>query len=634
MMSSEILNDRIAKHRRRGGINDPKFRTSEIPVITISDSSSDGCSDGEDFEDVFGKAKDPFSTLGNPIHTVQNSPNGSPVKRIKNTNDVDTGNSIASAPKAKRLHLSPPENVESEGNVSPATSGNYRPENQEELISDEIEILDSSTHVDYTARPLSNQQNEPNDKIEDDDYDQCGANPLSGYGYSNSNADHIQTNAHSLESNISGYDLLALPFLSESDAPSSLVENISYTHHPESEYSQQYSKLGVYSINDFMRVYEGVDSLKKKWGKKFNYFNKTLWDFFHRNLQNNETYNWKQNIRRKIEIVTSKVFPGSCLLAVGSTVNGCGSYNSDMDLCLSMGSASLPSKDPDRIKIHAKRNLKKLGRELSSLNIINQIELIPAKVPILKISFNPPFNSLDVDINLNNRAGIYNSHLIYHYTRIDDRFPALCLIIKAWAKLADINDAASGTFNSYSLILMVIHFLQCGTSPPILPNLQLLYKDFFAFGNKIIEDSFFENLPSPLPEMEVNTRTLGELLIAFFEYYCHFPFESRAISIKRGHTFGRGTLSMNTRRFKIYIQEPYENENTARCVTDHENFAFIIGALRNARTKFLAQSKRPPSLTYLKIWVPKKLEIVSYKHFESEIKQNGNKEVSRKRKHH
>ena len=44
MMSSEILNDRIAKHRRRGGINDPKFRTYEIPVITISDSSSDGYS--------------------------------------------------------------------------------------------------------------------------------------------------------------------------------------------------------------------------------------------------------------------------------------------------------------------------------------------------------------------------------------------------------------------------------------------------------------------------------------------------------------------------------------------------------------------------------------------------------------
>ncbi len=83
-------------------------------------------------------------------------------------------------------------------------------------------------------------------------------------------------------------------------------------------------------------------------------------------------------------------------------------------------------------------------------------------------------------MNCNNVAGILNSHLLHYYARVDERFPALSLAIKHWAIRAHINDAMTGTLNSYSLILLTVHYLHCGCTPPVLPNLQSLMPEKFS----------------------------------------------------------------------------------------------------------------------------------------------------------
>ena len=94
---------------------------------------------------------------------------------------------------------------------------------------------------------------------------------------------------------------------------------------------------------------------------------------------------------------------------------------------------------------------------------------------------------------MNNIAGIYNTHLIHHYSRIDERFPALCLLIKHWAFNADINSAQDGTFNSYSLILLVLHFMQCACQPAIVPNLQEMCPNIFNGQLPLEQLRFFQD---------------------------------------------------------------------------------------------------------------------------------------------
>lgn len=106
------------------------------------------------------------------------------------------------------------------------------------------------------------------------------------------------------------------------------------------------------------------------------------------------------------------------------------------------------------------------------------LNYIPAKVPILR--FEHPENNIEVDLNYNNCVGIRNSHLLYLYTLLDWRLQPLALIVKLWAQHHDINNAKDLTISSYSLILMVINYLQCGVQPPILPSLQAAYPEQFV----------------------------------------------------------------------------------------------------------------------------------------------------------
>lgn len=62
---------------------------------------------------------------------------------------------------------------------------------------------------------------------------------------------------------------------------------------------------------------------------------------------------------------------------------------------------------------------------------------------------------------------------------VDWRLQPLAVIVKLWAQYHDINNAKDLTISSYSLILMVIHYLQYGVQPAILPCLHALYPDKF-----------------------------------------------------------------------------------------------------------------------------------------------------------
>lgn len=62
---------------------------------------------------------------------------------------------------------------------------------------------------------------------------------------------------------------------------------------------------------------------------------------------------------------------------------------------------------------------------------------------------------------------------------MDWRLRPLALIVKIWAQFHYINNAKDMTISSYSLILMVIHFLQYAVQPPVLPCLHDMYPEKF-----------------------------------------------------------------------------------------------------------------------------------------------------------
>ncbi|KAI6178759.1 hypothetical protein M3Y98_00536600 [Aphelenchoides besseyi] len=346
------------------------------------------------------------------------------------------------------------------------------------------------------------------------------------------------------------------------------------------------SRIAIENTAD-TNIAQLLSAYRKRFPKKFLHFDQQIMRFFEKHVQNDVTYAWKMKARDQLQSCIRQVFPNARLFAVGSTVNGCGSYDSDMDLC-----CVTPDYMHDgNLRAFGIRTLRKIRKHLFQSydqEIMNKCEFIQAKVPILRIEFKDQFNTLQVDLNVNNEAGIRNSHLLHYYSRIDDRFPALCLLIKHWAKEHGIADAAIGFLNSYSLILLCLHYLQAVVSPPILPNLQTLFPEQFSDFVELGKTSLFLDLER---HPKLNTMSVGELLIGMFDYYSKFDFNNWAISVRTGKTFSRRELCKSTDRFCMFIEEPYDRNNTARCVTDPDNFEVIMETFRSARRHFLGKKK-------------------------------------------
>ncbi|TKR61220.1 hypothetical protein L596_028361 [Steinernema carpocapsae] len=359
------------------------------------------------------------------------------------------------------------------------------------------------------------------------------------------------------------------------------------------------SRLGVTTRMPFLKTQEEIAAYTAQYKNEFVEFDDQIWTFYETNIQDQRTYEWKMDALESIREFAKEVYPHGEIAAVGSTMSGCGTFESDLDLCLCLKKRE---GGYDEGRIHATSMLRRIAKHFRNTRpaFIKDIGFIGATVPILKFYLNPPFADLDLDLNCNNISGIYNTHLIHHYERIDHRFAPICLLVKRWAINEEIKDALHGSFNSYTLVLMVVHFLQCACSPPVLPNLQHVYEERFNKTVDLNDLELFVDLPFD-PIEELNTQSIGELVVGFFAYYSQFDYGNHGISVMRGDIFDRSLLRGPLEHYKIFVEEPFDGYNTARTVTTDENFFNIIIAFRKARNAFLGDEAGVPNIEALGI---------------------------------
>ncbi|CAL7941676.1 unnamed protein product [Xylocopa violacea] len=310
-------------------------------------------------------------------------------------------------------------------------------------------------------------------------------------------------------------------------------------------------------------------------GSIWDKLSKDIWSKFMLNQQTETVYRNKMMLWRYLYVYIKTAFPKYGLFLVGSTMNGFGSDNSDVDMCLLVRRTEMDQRN------EAIGYLEQILKCLKRCDFIEQLELIQAKVPILK--FHDSIQNLEVDLNCNNAVGIRNTHLLYCYSRIDWRVRPLVLVVKLWAQSQDINDAKNMTISSYSLALMVIHFLQCGINPPVLPCLHSLYEDKFAPHTDIHCIDIQEELDISSSVLRPkNRQSLGELFVEFFRYYVRFDFNQYAISVRLANKIPieecrrARSYKNDPHQWKyLCIEEPFDLTNTARSVYDPDVFTRI-----------------------------------------------------------
>jgi len=253
----------------------------------------------------------------------------------------------------------------------------------------------------------------------------------------------------------------------------------------------------------------------------------------------------------------------------GSTVNRLGTRGSDMDLVFvdddNYTRNNLNSAEPSEgeLRCDAILVLGLVQQALQKMPFVQTISFIHARQPILKLDLNLPYDGMRIDIGYN-KIGVYNSHLLRYFSRVDTRFLEMVTFLKMWATHEDVKvvDPHSGMLSSYVLTLMVVHFLQCGISPPILPNLFKRFPSvFFAYTNECpVRDLRYDlKLRIVSKAFPKSDRYLVELLYTFFNYYGnHFDYGNYGISIYHGRLFPRANIPQHA-KYKFFLEEPYQH---------------------------------------------------------------------------
>lgn len=310
-------------------------------------------------------------------------------------------------------------------------------------------------------------------------------------------------------------------------------------------------------------------------GSEWDGLSQQVWDFFKQHQQTNKTFNQKLKLKDKVLKAirnvhwVQAVIPNCRLYVVGSSLSGFGADWSDVDMCLMVAGRDLDQRT------EATAILRILQRELHNCSFIEKMELIRAKVPILK--FRDAQTQVDVDLNCNNAVGIRNTHLLNSYSQLDWRVRPLVLVVKLWAQHHNINNAKNMTISSYSLVLMVIHYLQKGVEPPVLPCLQKIFPEKFRAHGPVTNINVTEKMPIFTSK---NTLSLGQLFHGFLDHFANkFKFIEETISVRTGGTVPTAHCrsvpsSKNDSRMWKYlcIEEPFDLTNTARSVYDEEVF--------------------------------------------------------------
>jgi len=311
----------------------------------------------------------------------------------------------------------------------------------------------------------------------------------------------------------------------------------------------------------------------------------------------------KLDLRQKIYSIISKHYPVD-LYVVGSTVTGLSRWQSDLDMCLMF-------RDYHDDVIDQRRStelLEKVKKLLSAERFghFSNFELIPAKVVLLQ--FNDNQSKIKIQLNVGNRCGIRNTHLIKFYVDLDPRVAKVVIAVKRWAQANDINSAFKRSLSSYSLTLMVINYLQCGCGRPVLPCLQTQSPEMFHE----LTDVHRISVVAPRPAWtSQNKMSVAELFTGFMAYYAFkFQYKECCVSVRLGRVIPKSTAKAYKSPTNcpgdwnfIAIEEPYERWNTAKSVWDPNIFNHILSVFKSSHAHLL-NGYGFNELLQVKEWLP------------------------------
>ncbi|XP_029920312.1 terminal nucleotidyltransferase 4A isoform X2 [Myripristis murdjan] len=276
----------------------------------------------------------------------------------------------------------------------------------------------------------------------------------------------------------------------------SVPVNHTHSHHPGRRKSD--NKASTYGMNYLLSncTNGNYASSWTPWKtRKYNPgvlgLHEEVMDFYNFMSPRPEEAAMRKEVVNRIEMVIKELWPTADVQIFGSFSTGLYLPTSDIDLVV-FGKWERPP-------------LQELEQALRKHNVAEPFSvkvLDKATVPIIKLTDQE--TEVKVDISFNVETGVKAASFIKDYVKKYPVLPYLIFVLKQFLLQRDLNEVFTGGISSYSLILMVISFLQL----------------------------------HPRIDARNPNENLGVLLIEFFELYGrHFNYLKTGIRIKNGGAY-------------------------------------------------------------------------------------------------
>ncbi|XP_037899423.1 terminal uridylyltransferase Tailor-like isoform X1 [Glossina fuscipes] len=209
----------------------------------------------------------------------------------------------------------------------------------------------------------------------------------------------------------------------------------------------------------------------------------------------------------------------------GSRLTGIGERDSDVDIFLDIG---------DTFKIFENRasqgTIEKLKKVFKAMKNVPKIWKIVVKVDKARVPIIKAYNDstgIECDIGFSNSLGVLNTKLIEHIFEIQPIARHMCLFLKWWLRRTGLNE----DYSTYSIVLMVIYFLQMRE---VVPSVEFLQKriDFNkaisigpwlgTFVSCTLNEIKMEEVPTTATNVQMHLKL-------FFEFYLQFDFKTNVV---------------------------------------------------------------------------------------------------------
>jgi len=294
--------------------------------------------------------------------------------------------------------------------------------------------------------------------------------------------------------------------------------------------------------------------------------------------------------KRLEHLLLPHVFVDCRLHVYGSGANSFGLRSHDLDLCLEQqGEDKL-----DKLTLVAM-----LEKALNDFGF-EEIHAIPhARVPVVK--FRCPVTKIDCDCCFDNLLAVANTKLLRDYAAIDPRLRQLALVIKFWAKQRGVADAYRGTLSSYAYVLLATFLLQT-RSPPILPCLQNFSRPTFRLRVNEWKCDYYDQVEALQDYGRHNDESLGELLLAFFDYWNRgHDYQNSVISVRQGKLLKKHeknwTRRIGSERHLLCIEDPFITSHDLGRVIDKHSIKTLRDEFKRA-SQIMRSEQRPAGLLF------------------------------------